>query len=322
MNYRRLGKTKLNVSEVGLGCWELGGETTINGIPLTYGQVHKNTASKIIQTAIKMGINVFDTADTYSLGNSEKRIGNEIKNIKKKINIFTKGGIIPAQNTPLPVEIDLSYEYLLSSIKRSLCRLQTKKITLFQAHKPPKNETELHELKKVFKKIKDDGLASFCGVSIGLDYEIGKKLIDSGFVDTLQFYFSLIDYKPTIELLSHAKKNNIGIIISEPLGQGFLSGKYNENHQFAKNDIRRISYSNKIIKEKIKKANQFKFLQTKNRSIAQIAIAYVLSYKEISVCIPGSSSEKHVILNANSSDIKLKDDELKQIKEIQEKWIK
>ena len=148
MNYRKLGKTKLNVSEVGLGCWELGGETTINGIPLTYGQVHKNSASKIIQTSIKMGINVFDTADTYSLGNSEKRIGNEIKKFKKKINIFTKGGIIPAQNTPLPVEIDLSYEYLLSSIKRSLIRLQTKKISLFQAHKPPKNENELNELKK------------------------------------------------------------------------------------------------------------------------------------------------------------------------------
>ena len=320
MNYRKLGKTKLNVSEIGLGCWELGGTTTINGIPLTYGEVSNNSASKIIQTAIKMGINVFDTADTYSLGNSEKRIGNEIKNIKKRINIFTKGGIIPAQNIPLPVEVDLSYEYLLSSIKRSLRRLQTKKIALFQAHKPPKNEREIKELEKIFKKIKNENLASFCGVSIGLEYELGKKLIDYGFVDTLQLYFSLIDYKPTIELLSHAKKNNVGIIISEPLGQGFLSGKYKVNHQFAQNDIRRIIYSEKIIKEKIKKADQFKFLKIKHRNMAQIAIAYVLSNKEVSVCIPGSSSAKHVILNAEASKIKLTKDELKQIKEIQEKW--
>lgn len=320
MNYRKLGKTKLTVSEIGLGCWELGGETTINNIPMTYGKVSEKNASKIIQTAIQMGINTFDTADSYSLGNSEKRLGNEIKNFKKKINIFTKAGIIAASNSPLPVEIDLSEEYLISSIKRSLSRLNKKKIELFQAHKPPKNEKEIKQLEKTFRKIKEENLASFCGVSIGLEYEIGKKLIDNGFVDTLQLYFSMIDYKPTIELLAHAKKNNVGIIIASPLGQGFLAGKYKEDHKFEKNDIRHITYSKKIIKERIKKANQFKFLTNKNRSIAQIGIAYVLSKKEVSLCIPGSSSPKHVISNASASKIKLTNDELKHIKEIQDKW--
>jgi len=209
---------------------------------------------------------------------------------------------------------------LISSIKRSLNRLKKGKIELFQAHKPPKNKKEIKELEKAFKEIKEKKLASFCGISIGLEYELGKKLIDYGFIDTLQLYFSLIDYKPTIELLSHAKKNKIGIIIAEPLGQGFLSGKYKENHKFAKNDIRRISYSKKVIKEKIKKANQFKFLTNQHRNIAQIAIAYVLSKSEVSVCIPGSSSSEHVILNAKASEIKLTDDELKQVKEIQNKW--
>ncbi|RZD44414.1 MAG: hypothetical protein CXT78_06605 [Thaumarchaeota archaeon] len=307
MNYRKLGKTELTVSEIGLGCWELGGETTINDIPLTYGKVSEKSASKIIQTAIKMGINTFDTADSYSLGNSEKRLGNKIKNLEKKINIFTKAGIIAASNSPLPVEIDLSEEYLISSIKRSLNRLKKKKMELFQAHKPPKNEKEIKGLAKTFKKIKEMNLASFCGVSIGLEYELG-------------IYFSMIDYKPTIELLSYAKKNNVGIIIASPLGQGFLAGKYKENHKFAKNDIRHITYSKKIVKERIKKANQFKFLTNKHRSIAQVGIAYVLSKKEVSLCIPGSSSPRHVILNANASKIKLTDDELKQIKEIQDKW--
>jgi aryl-alcohol dehydrogenase-like predicted oxidoreductase len=320
LKYRKLGKTKLTVSEVGLGCWELGGKTTINGIPLTYGHVDENTASKIIKTAIKIGINTFDTADSYSLGNSEKRLGNEIKKMKNRPIIFTKGGIIPAQNVPLPVDVDLSYEYLISSIKRSLDRLKITKIDLFQAHKPPKNEKELNELGRVFKKIKEEGLASFCGISIGLEYELGKKLIDSGIIDTLQLYFSLIDFKPSLELLSYAKKNNIGIIISEPLGQGFLSGKYKKDHKFGKNDIRRISYSANIIKEKIEKAHQFKFLKTENRNIAQIAIAYILSHKEVSLCIPGTSSIEHVILNSKASEVKLTNDELKQIKEIQDKW--
>ena len=319
MNYRKLGKTKLSVSEVGLGCWELGDETIINGTPLTYGVVDEKTASQVIQTALKVGINTFDTADIYSLGNSERRLGNEI-NFKKKMNIFTKGGIIPSQNIPLPVDTDLSYEHLISSIKRSLKRLHRKKIELFQAHKPPKNDKEIKELEKTFKKIKEQNLSSFCGVSIGLEYELGKKLIDYGFIDSLQLYFSLIDYKPSLDLLSYAKKNNVGIIVSEPLGQGFLSGRYTKYHKFAKNDIRNISYSKKIIQKKINQANHFKFLTTKERSIAQIAIAYVLSKKEVSTCIPGSSSPVHVILNAKASEIKLTNDELKQIREIQDKW--
>ena len=102
------------------------------------------------------------------------------------------------------------------------------------------------------------------------------------------------------------------------MGQGFLSGKYNENHKFKENDIRRISYSKRTIK-KIKQANQFKFL-TNQHSIAQIAIAYVLSNKSVSTCIPGSSSVKHIISNSLASDIILSSSELKQIREIQDKW--
>ena len=87
---RRLGKTKLSVSEIGLGGWQLGGLTTINKIATTYGNVNEKTADKIIKQAIELGINVFDTADVYSLGNSERRLGKILKHNRKNFHIFTR----------------------------------------------------------------------------------------------------------------------------------------------------------------------------------------------------------------------------------------
>jgi len=320
LNYRNLGKTGLKVSEIGLGCWELGGNLTINSIPLTYGNVNEKSAVEIIKKALELGINTFDTADIYSLGNSEIRLKKALENHRGKVNIFTKGGVIPANNFPLPTDVDLSYNYLLSAINRSLKRLDIKKVELFQAHKPPRNEIEFIELKRFFKKIKEDDKASFCGVSIGLDCNKGIELINRGIVDTLQVYFSLIDFKPTIDLFKLAKKNNIGIIVAEPLAQGFLTGEFQKNHKFAENDIRRISFSDKQIAEKIKRANQFKFLLKPNRNLSQVAISYILSRNEVSLCIPGTKSKKHLISNVNSFRLKLSNDELKQINEIQNKW--
>ena len=320
MKYRKLGKTGLKVSEIGLGGWELGGQTIINGIPLTYGDMSENTAQSIIKLAVKMGVNTFDTADSYSLGNSEKRIGKSLKENRKNVNFFTKAGIIPEYNFPLPVEVDLSYDHLLGALRRSLKRLQTDKIELFQVHKPPRNKKEEKEIGKLFKKIKNENLASFCGISIGLEYGIGENLINSGLVDALQLYFSLIDIKPTSELLSIAKKNNVGIIVAEPLSQGFLSGKYKHNHKFNKNDIRGISYSQKQINEKIKKVNQFNVLVNKKRNLSQIAISYILSRDEVSLCIPGCRTKKQLISNVHASKIRLTKDELKQIEEIQKGW--
>ncbi|KAG2476958.1 MAG: hypothetical protein NPMRth3_2800001, partial [Nitrosopumilales archaeon] len=72
---RKLGNTDLSVSEIGLGCWQLGGLTTINDISITYGDVNEKTTQKIISRALELGVNTFDTADSYSLGNSERRLG-------------------------------------------------------------------------------------------------------------------------------------------------------------------------------------------------------------------------------------------------------
>ena len=314
---RRLGQTEIYVSEIGLGGFQLGEPTIINNQSETaFGGMDENTALAIIRKAIELGINTFDTADVYSLGNSEYRLGKALKEYRSDVNIFTKAGNVVAN----PASHDLSYHHLMASIDRSLNRLQTDYVDLFQVHLPPKTEKEFTEVEKVFKDIKSEGKARYCGISVGIRYEQGIEIIKRKLVDSLQIYFSLIDQKPLEELLPLAKKNNIGIIVAEPLAQGLLTNKYKIGHIFPKNDLRSNGYTKQLLEKKLKRVQEFNFLIKKNRTLNQAALAYILSREEVSTCIPGAKSTEQLISNTTSSKIELNQSELKKIKEIQEGW--
>ena len=314
---RRLGQTKIYVSEIGLGGWQLGEPTIINNLPDTaFGGMDEKTALAIIRKAIELGINTFDTADVYSLGNSEYRLGKALKEYRSDVNIFTKGGHIVSN----PTRHDISYHHLMASIDRSLNRLQTDYVDLFQVHVPPKTEKEFADVEKAFDDIKSEGKARYCGISVGIRYEQGKEIIKRKLADSIQIYFSLIDQKPLKELLPLAKKNNIGVIVAEPLAQGLLTNKYKIGHTFPKNDLRSNGYSKQLLEKKLKRVKQFNFLINKNRTLNQAALAYILSKEEVSTCIPGAKSKKQLISNVTSSKIELNQPELKKIKEIQKEW--
>jgi len=313
---RKLGRTDLWVSEIGLGCSQLGGQSTINEIPLTWSNVNEKTAEKIITTALECGINIFDTADTYSLGNSERRLGKAIKERRSEVYIFTKGGSVPSYKKPSPFEIDLSHNHLMASIDRSLKRLGTDYVDLFQTHYIPYSEKEYINVEKTFNEIKAQGKARYCGVSLSSEYERGIDLIERGIVDVIQLTFSLLDFEPVKKLLPLAKKKGIGVIASKPLAQGFLTEKYGYEASFPKTDSRSRLGTNEI-KEKLEKCKKFQFLTNETRSMNQIAISYILSRSEVSTCIPGANSVNQVISNVQSSNILLTFDEIKKIDEVQ-----
>jgi len=314
---RKLGKTDLSVSEIGLGGWQLGSPTKINDIPgITFGGLDENTALEIINTALELGINTFDTADVYSLGNSEFRLGKALKEYRSDVNIFTKAGNILGN----PGTTDMSYHYLMSAIDRSLDRLQTDYVDLFQIHIPPQTEEDFTNVEKAFREIKSEGKASYCGVSIGIHYEKGIEIIERGLVDTIQLYFTLIDPKPLKELFPLAKKNKIGIIIAEPLAQGLLTNKYKPGHIFPKDDLRFHGYDPKLLQMKLERSQQFKFLQNGNRTASQAALSYILSREEVSTCIPGAKSIQQLRSNVDASQVKLTSNELKKIEVIQQNW--
>jgi aryl-alcohol dehydrogenase-like predicted oxidoreductase len=314
---RKLGRTELSVSEIGLGGWQLGTPTKINDEPgMAFGGLGEKTALNIINTALELGINTFDTADVYSLGNSEYRLGKALKEFRSDVYIFTKAGNIPG----IPGTTDMSYHYLMSAVDRSLARLQTDYVDLFQVHIPPQTEKDFVNVERAFREIKSEGKARYCGISIGVHYERGIEIIKRNFVDAIQLYFSLIDPKPLKELLPLAKKNKIGIIIAEPLAQGFLTNKYKPGHIFPKDDIRRHGYDPKLLQMKLKRSQQFKFLIKGNRTLNQAALSYILCREEISTCITGSKSVEQLRSNVAATQVKLSTAEFKKIEEIQQNW--
>jgi len=307
----------MKVSNIGLGCWPLGGMQYVSGQAITYGDVSETKAIQIVKRSIELGINTFDTADSYSLGASEIRLGKALSNKRKSVNIFTKAGFIPSAHSIL--EVDISYHHLIASLRGSLKRLNTDYVDLFQAHQIPRTEQDIKNIEKTFSEIKATGEARFCGVSIGREIKVGSELISRGIVDSLQMYFSLLDFEPSLKLFNQAYESGIGIIAAVPLAQGFLSGKFIQGKRFDKFDIR-----NRLTKDEIKKrihrAKQFEFLIKKGRTLSQAALAYITSFKQISVCIPGAKNIKQLQENIDSSKIMLTSEELKQIKEIQQNW--
>ena len=318
---RRLGKTSLQVSEIGLGCWQLGGELNINGVSTTYGNVTKENAKAIVECALDFGVNTFDTADVYSLGQSERRLGEILKERRNDVYIFTKAGNVLTYTETTLSEWDFSDNYLISAINRSLKRLDTDYIDLFQVHIPPESEDDFRNVENAFEKIKSENKANYCGVSIGNQFEKGIELIERGLVDTLQVFFSLLDFNVSKKLFSVAKKHNIGLIVAEPLAQGFLTGKYQKQTVFPKNDLR-TRFTRDEIKTKVEKANDFQIFVNENRTMNQIALLYVLSHDVVSTCIPGAKSVEQLKSNLTSHERKLYPNELEKIKEIQQKWRK
>ena len=318
---RRLGKTSLQVSEIGLGCWQLGGELNINGVSTTYGNVTKENAKAIVECALDFGVNTFDTADVYSLGQSERRLGEILKERRNDVYIFTKAGNVLTYTETTLSEWDFSDNYLISAINRSLKRLDTDYIDLFQVHIPPESEDDFRNVENAFEKIKSENKANYCGVSIGNQFEKGIELIERGLVDTLQIFFSLLDFNASKKLFSVAKKHNIGLIVAEPLAQGFLTGKYQKQTVFPKNDLR-TRFTRDEIKTKVEKANDFQIFVNENRTMNQIALLYVLSHDVVSTCISGAKSVEQLKSNLTSHERKLYPNELEKIKEIQQKWQK
>lgn len=319
LKLKKLGNTALQVSEIGLGCWQLGGEVNINDVSTNYGNVTKTDATKIIEYALESGVNTFDTADVYSLGESERRIGNVLKEFRSEINLFTKAGSVPTFSDTTLFESDLSPSHLYAALCRSLKRLNTDYVDLFQIHRVPQINNDFENIRNAFTKIKSENLSRYCGASVGYDYVAGKSFIEYDLVDSLQIHFSLLHFNAIKELFALAKKNNIGIIVSQPLSQGFLTGKYDKNIVFPKNDIRRRLSQNQI-KEFITKVNEFKILENEKRNLTQIALSYVLSFDLVSTCIPGSKSVQQLKTNIDSSFIKLSKNDLNLIQKIQDNW--
>ncbi|MBK0368864.1 aldo/keto reductase [Flavobacterium agrisoli] len=321
MNYRKLGKTNFNISEIALGTWQVGGK---------WGSgFNEKKAETIINTAIDNGVNFIDTADVYENGLSEIAVGKAIRSRSERIYMATKCGrfINPHVNEGYQPKILRQY------VENSLRRMQLDAVDLIQLHCPPTEVFYRTEIFELFDKLKQEGKILNLGVSVE-KVEEALKAIEYENVSTVQIIFNLFRQRPSELFFKEAQKKDIGIIVRVPLASGLLTGKFtsetafhNQDHRFFNREGASFdkgeTFSGINYDLGLQAVNEIKKLFPEVQNLAPIALQWILSFNEISCIIPGASSENQVISNLSTFDLpELTPEKIAAMNAVYEQYIK
>ena len=295
MRYRTLGVTGIRVSEIGFGAWGIGGNTAG---ALAYGPTDDEASRRAVRGAFESGINFFDTADFYGFGHSETVLGNALRDVRSDAVIATKAGMLSASG-----EQDFSPEHLLRSLDRSLARLGTDYVDLFQLHSPPidlllRDDRIVDTLERLRRK----GRIRAYGISARSPEDALIAVTVLGF-RCVQVNFNLLDQRAMENgLFELCQREGAGIIGRTPLCFGFLTGRYSAAAQFDSDDHR--SRWSPEQRERWANALGLFLAMVKNcaeQTPAQFALRFCLSFAALSTVIPGMLTEEHVRENALAS---------------------
>jgi len=295
MKYRRLGKTNLNISEISLGTWQVGGKWGS-------GFDHDN-ADQILNLAIDAGVNFIDTADVYEAGESEKAVGRVIKNRSEEIFIATKCG---RQISP-HVNEGYTEAALRKYVEDSLRRLGVETIDLIQLHCPPTDVYYRPEIFGLFERLQTEGKIRHLGVSVE-KIEQAIKAIEFENVTTVQIIFNMFRQRPKERFFHDAKEKDVGVIVRVPLASGLLTGKYSSNTQFGEGDHRfgnrngewfdkGETFAGIPYETGLKAVSELKQLFPNSENLARHALRWILDHEEVSCVIPGASRPEQVTQN-------------------------
>lgn len=297
MHYRTLGKTGILVSEIGFGCWGIGG--TAHG-GMAYGATDDTVSLQALEKALDLGITFFDTSNLYGAGHSEVLLGKATRKCRDKVIIATKGGFTDKGDTQ-----DWSPFALRSSLEGSLQRLNTDYVDLLQLHSPEIAALEDGALFELLKGFVTEGKIRSWGVSVRSP-EDAKYLLGRfyGEIPVLQVNFSAVDQRALeCGLLAASLAQQVGVVARTPLCFGFLTGQY-QAITFDKGD-HRARWSSKQIKLWADAYRKFisEECDLSDQTAAQLALRYCISFPSISCTIPGMLTPSHVLENASASGL-------------------
>lgn len=308
MKYRQFGRTNLQVSEVGFGAWAIGGASMVGNTPIGWGKTHDQDSIKALQTAFNQGVNFFDTADFYGLGHLEKLIG-KVFSSNKEVIIATKvGHRIDDQNK---IYTDYSKNHIIRACEGSLQRLQRETIDYYQLHTANVIHLEKGECLEALNLLKEQGKIRYWGISLNTydPYPEAFYMINRQLGDGFQLVFNIINQAAT-SIIQHAGLNGYGIIARMPLQFGLLTGKFQKDSQFAKDDHRNMRLKPLVLHKLLKILEDvWPLSENNNISNAQLALSFILSHPQISTVIPGIKSADQAKENTQGI-VTLAEDEL------------
>lgn len=290
MRERLLGRTKIRVSEIGFGCWPMGGQS--------YGKVDDGDSLQALETAWDSGVTFFDTADVYGEGHSEELLGQFLKHKRRDLAfIATKVGWDFYHGGH---HKNFGQDYIRAACEKSLKRLGTETIDLYQLHNPSLENIQHKEIVGVLETLKKEGKIRHIGISVHTETEAFAALQDHR-VGAIQLIFNFFDQRMADRVFPEAEKQDVGIIAREPLASGLLSGKYPPEYMFPKDDHRRrwMPEKRKADWEKLQCFQQA--LKGKKISLIKAALEYLLSFETVSTVIPGAKNKTQVLENVSAS---------------------
>jgi aryl-alcohol dehydrogenase-like predicted oxidoreductase len=292
VNRRPLGRTGLSVSEIGCGCWAIGG----NAFGNSYGTTDDAESHRAIRRAFELGCNFFDTADVYGHGHSEELLGAALRDVRDQVIIATKAG---GNFYNGDVRMDFSPGYLRFAVERSLERLRTDRIDLLQLHNPPINLISTMETYEPLEAMKREGLIRFYGVSVHPPEE-GIAAVNATMPDTVQIVYNLARREAEDTFLPTAQAANVGVIAREPLANGFLAGRYHAESTWERGDIR-SRMPRPYVTQLAALGQRVRELAEKSAMTAsQLALKFVLDRGEIASAIVGMKTVRQVEENLNA----------------------
>ena len=320
MRYRKFSNLGWDISEIGLGCWGIGG---------SWGEVSENDAREVLKVALDKGVNFFDTSDMYGDGRSERFLAEIIKSTSQKIYVTTKlGRRVRGTNYPRGYKHEPMEEF----IDRSLINLGIDCIDLLQLHCPPSEICSKKETYEKMDAIVKKGKIAHYGVSVH-KLSDAMEAIQFPNVKSIQIVFNIFRQKPAESFLKEAKKKNIGIIVRGPLASGLLTGTINQETKFAENDHRNYNingeafdvgdtFSGVNFRKGLAAVEKLKDLIPNNFSLTDLALKWILMHDEVSVVIPGSTNKSQVQMNVQAADLEDISSLLPKINSIYDELIK
>jgi len=317
MKYNPLGRTGLFVSEICLGTMTFGGKD--GGFWRVIGALEQKEVDQLVGRSLAAGVNFIDTADVYSFGASEERLGQALKNLgtpREDVVIATK---VFSEMGPQPNNRGASRGHIMDSVKKSLARLQTDHIDLYQIHA---NDavTPVDETLRALDDLVSQGLVRYVGVSNWAAWKIAKALGSSerhGWArfESLQAYYSIAGRDLERELVPMMNEEKLGLLVWSPLAGGLLSGKFGPGAQ-GPEGARRVSFDFPPVNQERAWACVAAMREVAERhgvSVARVALAYVLAKPFVTGVIIGAKNVAQLDDNLAATSLRLSSDEIAKL---------
>jgi aryl-alcohol dehydrogenase-like predicted oxidoreductase len=291
MQYRPLGKTGLNVSEISFGTWAIGG---------SWGQTEDAESLRALDKAMDEGVNFFDTSDVYGDGRSERLLAEATKGKEDRVFVATKFCRAGDLHDPATY----SEESIRAWCEASLKRLGRETIDLYQIHCPPFAILKEGSVFGVLDKLQAEGKIRAYGVSVEA-VEEGLYCLKQPGVQALQIIFNIFRQKPIWELLPKAQERGVGLLVRLPLASGLLTGKFQADQTFDSGDHRNFNrdgasfnvgetFAGLPFAKGVELSRQLDWIATGRANMTRAALRWILDFPEITCAIPGFKNVRQV----------------------------